>query len=418
MKKILFICLLLFNTISVFCFDDPPKFGPKTSKGIVENDDIDEASGLVSSYKNKGILWTHNDSGGESRIFAIDTNGVSRGTYIINGADNRDWEDIAIGPGPEEGLSYLYIGDIGDNDAQYEIKYIYRIIEPTVSLDQENTNKLVTEFDVISFTYPDDNRDAETLMIDPITKDIFILGKRDSNARLYRLPFQLNYNSVVQVELAAKLTFPFDSGEKQYYLTAGDISSDGTEILVKSYSNIYYWKRELGISITQTMLEAPTIIESLQEPIAEAICWKNYDDNGFFRINEEEFTYLGFTIFAEAELFYYPREIITSIKTDKIIDQINLEQNYPNPFNPTTTIRYTIPVVVNENPARPAGEFHSLQLTIYDILGKEITTLVNKKQKPGNYKINFNAENLSSGVYYYSLKIGNYLKTKKMVILK
>ena len=49
-----------------------------------------------------GILWTHNDAGGENRIFAIDSNGISRGTYYLNGIENRDWEDIAVGPGPIE----------------------------------------------------------------------------------------------------------------------------------------------------------------------------------------------------------------------------------------------------------------------------------------------------------------------------
>ncbi|MCW8849578.1 MAG: hypothetical protein OQJ81_06315, partial [Melioribacteraceae bacterium] len=99
--KVLFIYLMLlacgvYAQINI----DPPNFGPRMTLGTIENDDIDEASGIASSYKNMGILWTHNDAGGENRIFAIDSNGISRGTYYLNGIENRDWEDIAVGPGP------------------------------------------------------------------------------------------------------------------------------------------------------------------------------------------------------------------------------------------------------------------------------------------------------------------------------
>ncbi len=89
----------------------------------------------------------------------------------------------------------------------------------------------------------------------------------------------------------------------------------------------------------------------------------------------------------------------------------SLSQNYPNPFNPSTTIKYSIPNVGNEN-------FRSVQLRIYDILGREVTTLVNKEQKPGKYEIQFDASKLSSGVYYYRLISGSYNQTKKMLIIK
>ncbi len=95
-----------------------------------------------------------------------------------------------------------------------------------------------------------------------------------------------------------------------------------------------------------------------------------------------------------------------------------LSQNYPNPFNPTTTIKYQIP----EHSAQTnvASDFSpsNVELKIYDILGKEVTTLVNKKQNPGNYKVIFDASNLSSGVYYYQLKIGRFTETKKMLLLR
>ncbi len=88
----------------------------------------------------------------------------------------------------------------------------------------------------------------------------------------------------------------------------------------------------------------------------------------------------------------------------------SLSQNYPNPFNPTTKIKYSI----------PAGLYNTekVQLKVYDILGNEITTLVNNQQQPGNYEVTFKGTNLSSGIYFYTIRVGTFISTKKMVLLK
>ncbi len=98
--------------------------------------------------------------------------------------------------------------------------------------------------------------------------------------------------------------------------------------------------------------------------------------------------------------------------TNNIPSEYTLYQNYPNPFNPTTIIKYSLPNVVDVN-------FSShTKLMVNDILGKEVATLINEQQKPGNYQLHFNGENLASGIYYYQLRSGNFSKTKTMVLLK
>ncbi|MDR3626938.1 MAG: T9SS type A sorting domain-containing protein [Ignavibacteriaceae bacterium] len=99
--------------------------------------------------------------------------------------------------------------------------------------------------------------------------------------------------------------------------------------------------------------------------------------------------------------------------TVNVVDEIstmpkgfNLQQNYPNPFNPNTTIEYSIPAVLN------------VTLKVYDLLGREVTTLVNKEQLAGSYKVNFNATGLASGVYLYRLTAGKYSKANKLILLK
>ncbi len=84
----------------------------------------------------------------------------------------------------------------------------------------------------------------------------------------------------------------------------------------------------------------------------------------------------------------------------------NLEQNYPNPFNPSTTIKYSIPST------------SKVKLTLFNLLGEEVTTLVNEEKVAGNYSVEFNAASLPSGVYFYHLKAGEYVNTKKMILLK
>ncbi len=93
-------------------------------------------------------------------------------------------------------------------------------------------------------------------------------------------------------------------------------------------------------------------------------------------------------------------------ENNNLINSFALSQNYPNPFNPSTIISYQLAT---------AGQ---VSLKVYDVLGNEVATLVNKVQDPGSHSINFNASNLSTGVYFYQLKSGNYSLTKKMTLIK
>ncbi len=103
---------------------------------------------------------------------------------------------------------------------------------------------------------------------------------------------------------------------------------------------------------------------------------------------------------------------LTSVtQNQKVPDEFKLFGNYPNPFNPTTTIKYSIPNGETQN-------FTLVQLKVYDILGREIATLVNEKQEPGNHSVVFNAQNLPSGVYLYQLRASGLVQTKKMILLR
>ena len=104
--------------------------------------------------------------------------------------------------------------------------------------------------------------------------------------------------------------------------------------------------------------------------------------------------------------FYYSNPTTAVIDITSDILDFRLSQNYPNPFNPSTIINYSLP--------------HSglVQLKVYDLLGREVATLVNKEQTKGNYKINFNASNLTSGIYFYKLQSGDFSEMKKLILLR
>jgi hypothetical protein len=105
--------------------------------------------------------------------------------------------------------------------------------------------------------------------------------------------------------------------------------------------------------------------------------------------------------------FYYSG-LTTSVDENKknINNTFNLSQNYPNPFNPITTINYSIP-----------KQSH-VTIKIFDVLGNELTTLINEEKFAGNYSVKFNASAFSSGVYFYRMESGSYIQTKKLILIK
>ncbi|NMB82242.1 MAG: T9SS type A sorting domain-containing protein, partial [Ignavibacteria bacterium] len=110
-------------------------------------------------------------------------------------------------------------------------------------------------------------------------------------------------------------------------------------------------------------------------------------------------------------------KVPTNIDEQKnITTEYLLYQNYPNPFNPTTTIKYTVPNIGT----RHASNLQLVTLKVYDMLGREVTTLVNEYKQPGTYNCEFRIENgeLSTGIYFYKLTAGNFSQTKKMILIK
>ncbi len=238
---------------------------------------IDEASGIAESLRYPDHFWVHNDSGDEARLFLINRQGETVVTLILQGITHRDWEDIATGPGVEQGESYIYVGEIGDNGAQHTYKNIYRLKEPVLANLNEGQNVLSGAVETITFSYLDGNRDAETLMVDSQTKDIYIVSKREERVQVYLLEYPQTLTDTLVLPVVQ--TLPYTR------VTAGDISADGSEIVLKTLLSVYYWKRNNNETILEALGRQAERLPYFMEPQGEAIAWLK-DGSGYITVSE------------------------------------------------------------------------------------------------------------------------------------
>jgi hypothetical protein len=240
-------------------------FSKKINPGI-----IDEASGIADSKANPGYLWVEQDSGNPNELFLLSDSGQVLKKITIKSAINRDWEDIALANGPAAGVKYLYVADIGDNNKTYIDYTIYRFPEPSAAIDS------VISYDVIKFRYPDGPHDAEAVLVDNSTKDIYIITKQDALSRIFKLPYPQSTSSTNTAIYDGSLSF---TGA-----VSAAVSSTG-ELLIKTYTSLYYWKKTGNETMEAMFQREPAVIAYQQEPQGEGVCFKN-DNSGFYTLSE------------------------------------------------------------------------------------------------------------------------------------
>lgn len=277
MKRLIPLILLFIG-----CDKSSPQFTPVSPDGdrfinvplnYVLTRSIPEASGIADSKTINEHLWVIEDSGNPPRLFLLKHEGFVTDSLLLEGATNRDWEDIAVGKGPQDNLTYLYIADIGDNNLQYPSYTIYRAPEP------KNFNVNITVYDKIEFTYPDGSHDAEALLIDDKTKDIYIITKRDASSKVYKIPYPQDVSNMNQAVFVSDLTF---SG-----VVSASMNFNGREMIVKTYTDLYYYSRTPMEGLDVTLAKMPTDTLAYQlEPQGEAVGFAN-NNSGFFTLSEK-----------------------------------------------------------------------------------------------------------------------------------
>ncbi len=240
---------------------------------------IGETSGIADSKKNKGFLWVHEDSGNPTQLYLLGHDGKVSKKVQLKNVVNRDWEELQLTDG------IIYLADIGDNLKRYDQYTIYAFPEP------ESTSDEVGDIKTISFAYEDGPRDAEAFLVDAVTKDIFIITKIDNPSRIYKLSFPYSYTSVNKAMAAGVL---HTTG-----IVGAAISPDGKEVIVKTYLDLFAFKRDEGQSIPQTFQNPFKKIPYRLEPQGEAVTFAA-DNSGYFTLSEKGF-------FSAVNLYFYKR---------------------------------------------------------------------------------------------------------------
>lgn len=290
---IIFIAISVSACITVLPEPPDPSQGESSfenavDRGTLDNPKIREASGIAASHKNPGYFWVNNDSDAAGPIlYLIDSLGKGKKEYVLSGAIQRDWEDIAV-VGESDGSATVYVADFGDNFQDNPNYAIYWFKDLAIT---SNPYTVLTDISKLTFHLPDGFHDMETLLIDQKSKDIFVISKRENSKRLYKIPAAKVLNgTTVTAEYIQDLTFstPFSSDAKiqqAYFLTGGSVSPDNTEILIRNYIGIYYWKRKTGESIPEALLRPAKAVPYQLEPQGEGVTF-SLDGKGYYTISE------------------------------------------------------------------------------------------------------------------------------------
>jgi len=301
--------LLLIGLVVFGCATEKytSDFSPGKRLSNLHNKRLKEVSGLVASRANPGYLWVHNDGGNPAELYLVDLALNVRLTCVFPDAENRDWEDMAIGAGPDPDKTYLYLGDIGDNQERKRFKTIFRFEEPRA----DNLEALVIRHREISvsteritFRLEDGSKDSEALLIDPSTREILVISKRENPAYLYSFsaPDHATADTLV-AKRVAQVNIPG--------ITSADISPDGTELLVKTYRHIYYWKADSVVPLSQLIAQMPVPVRYHRELQGEALGW-DIEGNGFYTLSEKP-------LFIRTPLFYHKKRTISRKGEDVIV---------------------------------------------------------------------------------------------------
>jgi hypothetical protein len=239
-----------------------------------------ELSGLALSRSNRGVLWTHNDSGDRARVFAVAPDGRLLADVAVTGAQQVDWEDIAVGPAPDAGDA-LYIGDIGDNTKRRSSIVVYRAPEPRLA---GGTPGATAPAKALTLHYPDRRHDAEALLVDPSSGETFIVTKNvGGTAGVYAAGTPAG-DVATTMRRAGTISLGF--GEE---ITGGDVSADGRTIVLRTYDRAFVWSRRGGESVAFTLRRRPCAARAdlLVEGQAEALALTR-DGRAFYTVPEGE----------------------------------------------------------------------------------------------------------------------------------
>ena len=238
---------------------------------------INESSGLAASrkYSASELLITHNDSGGEPKLFYVNLHGETVAEVLLKGATNIDWEDMAITD------DWIYVGDIGDNMRKRESVTIYRLREPEFN-PRKTGQKREATCEKMTLKYPDAPCDSETLMATR-NGEIILISKNGGPSRFYKTPRAFENNATQTLEKIGEYSFTGKTASS-YLTTGGDLSPSGMSFIVRTYTHAYAWSL-LDETWKRAIKDTPYIWELPTSKQGEAICFAA-DSSAYFLSSE------------------------------------------------------------------------------------------------------------------------------------
>ncbi len=261
-------------------------FHTGTQMGRYSSGALSAVSGMAASRAYPGMFWLENDQGDpNAAIYLVDSTGAVHADYAVTGATNRDWTDMTIGPGPGTDTTYLYVADIGDSPGDHPYSIVYRFQEPNMPLGTTELYANTAHADQIKYKYPDGPRDAETILIDPQSKDLYIVDK-NINGNLYELPYPQSTDTIIT---ATKLLENLHFGPWR----CGAIGANRRDLILKGYNAMMYWPITPGESILDVLLSEPVYLSlsGINEPQGEAMCLAVNDSAIWTTSKFDNFTY-------------------------------------------------------------------------------------------------------------------------------
>lgn len=260
--------LLGLAAVAADKFATPPlpiEYGDGRELGQLANREIGESSGVAASRTRPGVFWTHNDSGGQPKVFALGMKGEDLGDYMVQGATATDWEDIAsFSLGKKK--SYLLIADVGDNNARRSFCTLYLVREPGANAKLAKAGSLPVDMRV-DFTYEDGPRNCESVAVDPVRGEIILVSKTaDPTCKAYvlQLPRSSHVKNAVAKSIGT-LSIPTT--------TAMDISPDGLRAMVLTYGDAFEYTRGAGEDWKAAFARQPRTIRMPARAQGESLCY-------------------------------------------------------------------------------------------------------------------------------------------------
>jgi hypothetical protein len=226
--------------------------------------EVAETSGLAESRVRPGVFWTHNDSGGDPVLYAVNAAGQLLGTVRVTGAEAKDWEDIAVGPCPAG--SCIYIGDTGDNNGRRKDVEVYRVPEPAP------TAAATAPAERFKLRYPQEPRDSEALFVLPDGTLYLVTKGRQQAVELFRAAAPLRPGTTSVLRRVSGLSTSEPGRINQ--VTGAAATQDGRLVAVRTYTGLYVFRTADLLSGDEPAAERVDLAP-LDEPQGEAVEIRN-----------------------------------------------------------------------------------------------------------------------------------------------